>query len=275
MSKDKWAHDSLAVDLANSLSGEGRMVWTDIQLGPVHSPRPDVYTILKSFTRPCPAAFEVKVSRSDFLADVTAGKWTKYQRYAYTITFACVAGLIQKADVPEQCGLIWRHENAWRYAKRPTVNPIAIPQDAWVKLLIDGVEREGPKARAKQFNIDNGFSKRYGSEAARWVSDAASVKERVQYAEEDIRTRREIAQKEATKIRESARRDGGEYWKMLLQALKLPEDADVWTARRAVADIERKTEGAIVDRSSLARVRDDVARVHRVLENLLAVEVTA
>lgn len=265
----KWTHDELAIDLANSLRTPDRMVWTDIQLGPAHSPRPDVFTLMKSFTRPLPTAYEVKVSRSDFLADVTAGKWTKYQRYAHTVTFACVAGLIQKADVPEQCGLIWRHENAWRYAKRPTVNPVALPQDAWLKLLIDGVEREGPRYRAKNFSIDNGFSKRYGSEAARWVSDAAAVKDRVQYAEDSIRDMKERAQKDAEKIKADARRDGGEQWRLLLEILELPADANVWTVRGKISELRRIKDGMFVDGGDLSRIYGDLSRCYRALGNLI------
>lgn len=43
-------HDELAADLAAKLRTDRRMVWTDIQLGPSGSPRPDVYAIFKSFS---------------------------------------------------------------------------------------------------------------------------------------------------------------------------------------------------------------------------------
>lgn len=264
----QWTHDTLATDLAAYLRGPDRMVWTDIQLGSAGSPRPDVYTILKSFIKPCPSAFEVKVSRSDFLADVTAGKWTKYLQYAYSVTFACEVGLLFKDDVPQQCGLIVRHENAWRYAKRPLINPVEIPRSAWMKLLIDGVHREGPLVRARSFNIDNGFAKRYGSEAARWVSDAASIKERVGYAEERSKLTLERAQKEANEIRERARRDGGERWNNLLAALGLPADAEDWTVRQAIERVRHQANGSTVDVEILRRVQQAAASVARQLDEL-------
>ena len=40
------------------------------------------------------------------------------------------------------------------------------------RLLIDGVERQGPFYRARNWLGNNAFAKRYGAEAARWCSDA-------------------------------------------------------------------------------------------------------
>lgn len=111
-----WQHDELARDLAASLSCEGRMVWTDIQLGPQGSPRPDVFRIDKSFAHPMAMAYECKISRSDFLADVTVGKWRSYLAYAYAVVFAVPDGLVSKSEVPDMCGLIVRKESAWRMA---------------------------------------------------------------------------------------------------------------------------------------------------------------
>jgi hypothetical protein len=72
--------------------------------------------------------------------------------YAHRVVLAAPAGLISKADVPEHCGLIVRHEVAWRCAEKATVNPRLIAQEALLKLLIDGVRREGPVVRAKYWN---------------------------------------------------------------------------------------------------------------------------
>ena len=55
-------HDELAFNLAMSLRSEKRMVWTDMQLGPSGSARPDVYTLMKSYTQPNPTTYEVKIS---------------------------------------------------------------------------------------------------------------------------------------------------------------------------------------------------------------------
>ena len=85
-----WKHNALAKDLADHLLGNPRrLAWLDIQLGPVHSPRPDVYTLDKSYVQPCPTAYEVKVSVQDFRSDVTSGKWQTYLNYAEAVYF-CV-----------------------------------------------------------------------------------------------------------------------------------------------------------------------------------------
>src|SRR6266571_2431143 len=97
----QWTHDELAADLAGHLKTPERMCWTDMQLGPAGSPRPDVYCIDKSFVSPFPTAYECKVSVPDFRSDVTSGKWSSYLKFAYRVFFAVPAGLVSKADVPD------------------------------------------------------------------------------------------------------------------------------------------------------------------------------
>ncbi|WP_234265090.1 hypothetical protein [Hydrogenophaga sp. NFH-34] len=137
-------HDELAKDLANHVRGRSvRLVWTDMQLGPSGSPRPDVYSLEPSFVKFRPLAYEVKVSVADYRRDVTSGKWQTYLPYAAGITFAVPAGLINKNDLPEGCGLMTRSEAGWRTVKAPTLRPInTLPHEAWCKLLIDGLGRE-------------------------------------------------------------------------------------------------------------------------------------
>lgn len=136
-----WKHDELLSDLAGYLRGPDRMVWTDMQLGPSGSPRPDVYTLQKSYSKPRPTAFEVKVSRSDLRSDTTSGKWQTYLKYAGSVTFAVPDGICTAADIPAACGLIVRKAEVWRYVRKPTVQPVVLPMDAFMKLLIDGVNR--------------------------------------------------------------------------------------------------------------------------------------
>lgn len=72
----KWTHNALADDLASHVRQRtGRIVWTDMQLGPSGSPRPDVYSIEPSFAKFRPLAYEVKVSVADYRRDVAAGKY--------------------------------------------------------------------------------------------------------------------------------------------------------------------------------------------------------
>ena len=241
-----WQHDALAEDLQGHLIGPRRMVWRDMQLGPHGSPRPDVYTIEKSFCRPAPTAYEVKISVSDFRADVTAAKWHSYLDYAYSVVFAMPAGLVKVAEIPSQCGLLLRHDTAWRLAKRATPVPKVIAQDALLKLLIDGVEREGPRVRARAWHDSDsqrGFAARFGAAAARYAADAASVRQTIATAEYQARSIMERAEKEAGQIRQRATQEAPVCWAELLGVLGLEPDATRWDVEREIRSLRMARDG--------------------------------
>ena len=144
------------------------------------------------------------------------------------------------------CGLIVRKDSGWRIAKRATVNPHPIAEHALLKLLIDGVEREGPGRRrqlyVEQFAGDR-FAKKFGYEAARYVADAAS-----------IHTRLETAARQAAQIIERARADAkadrdrkdmaaSKLWQQLVESLDLREDADLYAVRDAIRQIRVTADG--------------------------------
>ena len=241
-----WGHDELAVDLARHLTAEGRMIWLDMQLGPAGSPRPDVYTIDKSFVRPWPTAYECKISVSDFRSDVTRAKWHAYTDFAYRVIFAAPAGLIGNADVPADCGLILRHETAWRLAKKPVVNPRRIDQGALIKLLIDGVAREGTdrwRKRWKDYDTTARFAKKFGATAARYVADATAIHHDLERAEETRMGMLDKARKEAADIRYRALKEAPVLWARLCEAVGLPPDTDTWKVQREIAAIKTAQEG--------------------------------
>jgi len=216
------------------------MVWCDMQLGPQGSPRPDVYTIRRSFKSPCPTAYEVKVSVSDFRGDVTAGKYNAYYQYAGAVVFACERGLLGKADIPPQCGLIVLGETGWHHAKKSTVRPCTLPQDAVIKLLIDGVSREGACVRANAYASDRSyreFSRKFGAEAARWVGDMAGLKERLARAEDRERHTIQRGEEQAAQHRRDSERAAQECWRALTDALGLPPDTSSWVVRRKAGQI--------------------------------------
>jgi hypothetical protein len=223
------------------------MVWTDLQLGPRGSPRPDVYTINKSYINPRPTAYECKISAADFRSDVTSGKWSTYLEYAHSVIFAVPAGLISKDDVPTMCGLTVRHENAWRLAKKAVVNPRPIAQEALLKLLIDGVTREGPRVRAREWNKYDStreFARKFGAEAARYVADAASVHNDLKQAEERRLKMYADAEKECARIRDEAMAEAPLEWRGLCNALDLDVSVSVWKVQSAIRELkEAKTGG--------------------------------
>lgn len=132
-------HDELQEDLATHLRGNtDRMVWTNTQLGPVGSPRPDVFTVDKSYSRFAADAYEIKISVSDLRRDVTSGKWQSYRKYAHRVWFAFPRGLVPLDEIPRECGVICRSEKGWRAARKPIAQVLdTLPRDAWLKLLIE------------------------------------------------------------------------------------------------------------------------------------------
>jgi len=118
-------HNQVADSLAAHLRGNtDRMVWTDTQLGPAGSPRPDVFTINKSYSRFAADAYEVKVSVSDLRHDLTEGKWQKYRRFAHRVWFAFPRGLAPITEVPRECGVILMGEGGHgAQPASPSANP--------------------------------------------------------------------------------------------------------------------------------------------------------
>lgn len=178
----EWKHDELLDDLAQHLAGySNAMMWRDMQLGPAGSPRPDIFTMFKSYSRPRPAAYEVKARRSDFLADVTEGKYLKYYKFAATVVFAVPRGLIKLNELPVGCGLIVRSEKGWRHLRKPIVQGVSLKWELMQKLLIDGVHREGPMRRLKGFNQYSAQKKlaaEFGQEVVQVLNDIESAKNR-------------------------------------------------------------------------------------------------
>jgi hypothetical protein len=266
MKPQEWGHDPLAEDLARHLAGPRRMIWCNMQLGPAGSPRPDVYCLDKSFVRPSPTAYEVKISISDFRADVTAGKWQAYLDYAGAVFFAAPAGLLSVKEIPPMCGLIVRHEVAWRLAKKATPVPRIIAQDALIKLLIDGIEREGPRQRAKHWHDHDHtreFGAKFGSTAARWVADAASVQQDLERAQERQRSILERADKDAAALRERAMLSMPLEWHALLKVLELPAGSDEWAVHRAIADLKRQQRGG----EEGVALRQIITMLRRIVQN--------
>lgn len=276
------SHDALAEDLAAHLAGYSvpMAVWTDMQLGPSGSARPDVYAIEKTYTALRARVFEVKVSRADFLSDVTSGKYLRYAAFAGSITFATPAGLVSKDEVPKGCGLITRStEGVWRYQRKPTLQPTPdLSRDAWLKLVIDGCGREreiaraakcGPRTSGEWQNQDR-MRKRAGAELGSALANRDGALRKLN-AETDScnRTMKERRDKELADMREERERLESVRTEAAT-ALGLERDTSWWSIRREL-DERLKGEPAkritsamqSVDRAidSLSRQREELARM--------------
>jgi hypothetical protein len=257
-------HDELASDLASHLRASGDVIaWENMQMGPAGSPRPDVYIMQKSYSKFRPMAYEVKVSVSDFRSDVTSGKWQSYLQYAAGVVFAVPLGLITKDDLPKGCGLIVRGEG-WRHVKKPILQPIStLPHDAWMKLMIDGINRVDPAARLelrREFASAETLRKRYGEDIAKLLSNREHAKYRIEEAIKLLEIERQRIEDQRQKLRiEAVKRDAdvSEKFIEMLKAFGLPEDASIWDLQIAMRKVrERYTENT------------EIARLNRIVENL-------
>ena len=174
-----WKHNELLNDLADHCRSQGKIVFRDQNIGPAGMPRPDVLAINKSYNRWNPTVFEVKVSRSDFLSDVKSGKWAKYFDAASRVSFAVPAGLVKKTEIPAKAGLIVRHDKVWRYAKKPTVEPVDnFDRWLWMALLmqLDGWSKQGnTRPRAADFSRASQERHELGEKIHRYLMDAGSA----------------------------------------------------------------------------------------------------
>ena len=78
--------------------------------------RMDAWTMAKSWAHPCYCAYEIKVSRSDFLQDE---KYRHYMKFCNQFYFVCPAKLIDPSELPSDCGLMWVSSTGTRlYTKK-------------------------------------------------------------------------------------------------------------------------------------------------------------
>lgn len=216
-------HDELQEDLARHLrAGTDRMVWTNTQLGPSGSPRPDLFTIAKSFARFRADCYEIKVSVSDLRHDLTSGKWQSYRKFGHSVWFAFPRGMAPLELVPKECGVILRGDAGWRAARKPVAQVLdTLPRDAWLKLLMDlhPIDAHGHVRQlrtANEYKAEAILRKRIGNEIAELYSNAtgaeAALRWRIERADTDrkaiedsLEQRRKDA--EAIRMRESERLD--------------------------------------------------------------------
>lgn len=139
------SHNELAKLLAKKLVRPECMVWEDVPMGKAGSVRPDVFTLEKSFTQPKPTSYEIKVSRTDLLSDLTSGKWQKYLEFSDAVVFAMPQGLAVKTELPERVGLMLFNQinQTWRTVKKPILSGESrLSNEMLMKLLIGGEERQ-------------------------------------------------------------------------------------------------------------------------------------
>lgn len=203
-------HNELQEDLATHLrAGTDRMVWTNTQLGPSGSPRPDVFTVNKSFSRFRTDCYEIKVSVSDLRHDVTSGKWQSYRKFGHAVWFAFPRGLVPLELVPKECGVILRSDSCWRAARKPVAQVLdSLPRDTWLKLLMEGVPRFGQgdmKARsAGEWHLEQVARKKFGDTIGDLLRERQYAENRFAMATEKLNESTEKINKEVADRRARA-----------------------------------------------------------------------
>lgn len=245
-SVNAWTHDDLATDLAQHLCGQGVMVWTDMQLGPSGSARPDVYLIEKSFAHTRAMAYEVKVSRADFRADVTKGKWQSYLPFSNGVYFAAPAGLLTRDDLPPGTGLMVRGPNGWRSLRRPTLGQADIDWVVCRKLLIDGQDRmvrPQPRRERQTWGATEKIARRWGQRAAKVLGDLDAAERQVEVAKLAAAEMAKGVKDREARMREEARSEIDAFLRDAAAMMGVPKIESIWQLRETFQGWARAVAG--------------------------------
>ncbi len=139
----------LQLDLASHLRSVGWLTFTEIAIPGTEgdsyaSGRVDVVAVKPHvYAQRDLRAYECKSSRRDFLYDVGTDKWRRYSLVFPRVYFAVPSGLIKKAEVPEEAGLIVRGENGWTTVKAAKGHiPPNLSVNSILALLYRGYEHD-------------------------------------------------------------------------------------------------------------------------------------
>lgn len=141
----------LQEDLAQYLRKCELMTFTEILMPNTHGGRIDVVAVKPyQYMNKDVRVYEVKLTRNVFLNDLNAGKYTKYLDICHRFYFAAPQGLISKAELPKEAGLICRNENGWHVVKAPRLNkPTKLDANVVFSLLFRGYEEEKKNRRLR------------------------------------------------------------------------------------------------------------------------------
>lgn len=115
--------------------------------------------------------FEVKISRSDLLADLRREKWRNYLR-AGRLWFAMPAKLADPREIPPEAGLMVQQANGWRRVRHPKAGAVE-PSLTLMRRLVMAVRSQqqaqaGPR-KADLYEV----ARRARTEQARLVAEVA------------------------------------------------------------------------------------------------------
>lgn len=264
----EWTHQGLCNDLESHLRGNtDRMVFQNITMGQYHGGRPDVFTVMKSFANFRADTYEIKVSRSDFLSDVTSGKWRKYLDHSHAVWFAVPEGMIKPSELPDGTGLTVRNAKGWRSVRKPKPQAMdTLPRDAWLRLVMDlhpigfNGEPKAPRAAPSAYKLEKIARKRMGEELAALIAKPEEYRERVERARlmADGELARLTARKEEMMVEVNAKNAE------LIEILGLPPGATTYAISSAIRNLRD-----VIDMRELQDAKDNLDRLmKKILERM-------
>lgn len=255
-------HDELQADLAQSFLGNGEAIVQRLSLGSYgEDGQMDVFRMRLSRANPNPTCYEVKVSRADFMADTQKGKYRRYLPYVRRLYFAAPSGLLAKADIPADAGLIVRGERGWAVVKAAPVQA-TITDDAWVGLLMSIVLKLHPGPWDKpnrEERIARGLRDADGSLRHLGRNLSAAVAKQIEAAREVLNNDRWARQRLGRRLglseAEAVERDLADLVDAVLQRAPASREAENMVERAPVEAAVREL-GWEIDR--LTRMRDNL-----------------
>lgn len=118
---------------------------TEVKTGPTWDAQPgelfkiDAMAIKKSWTSPCFTAYEVKVSRQDFLNDT---KYPNYMKYCHLFNFACPKDLIRPEELNKEIGLIYYNDGKLTTKRKALFRPVTIPAPMLYYIILSCIQSD-------------------------------------------------------------------------------------------------------------------------------------
>ncbi len=222
--------------------------WTGDKLGII-----DLWTMKRAWSNPGVTAYEVKVSRNDFLRDE---KWRGYLEYCNMFYFAAPPNLIDPAELPAEVGLLITSVNGKRLytKKKAAFRDVVIPENLYRYLLMWRmcITADHERRTAKEHWADWLKEKKYHRDLGYQVSKALT--EVIEHKIEDVEEENKRLEREIKKF---------QGVREILDALGLKNHSS-WGIER---EIKRQLESLPV--ADIKKHVDVMQNILREIENVL------
>ncbi len=143
MNKSDTGHSTLINSLVQNRLQMKFIVFAEVGIGSrwlqrSTIPVPDVMTMRYSYTKSDLTIYEVKYSKQDFNSDTGQGKYQRYLSFCDRFYFAARSGLLKKAEVPDDAGLIVYspQKNTWSVVKTSPRHKANLDALDWMSLMM-------------------------------------------------------------------------------------------------------------------------------------------